>query len=179
MSDFSWQYFWNPWWRETRTYFTPLTVAECRKILTESTTRWFGRPVGRALFSPADFTLHRVTVYKNGLKPVAYLKLREVLGRGTLVPVTLSGWRSGQVFCVVWFGFLAVFALISASDVVKEGAAGLIGPLLCSGLAVFGLLLNALGRFVGRGDPAFLLGFLHERLRLTEPSVGIELLIQR
>ncbi len=178
MSDISWRYYWDPWWREMRTYFTPLSVAECRRILTESTTRFLGRRVRRALFSPVDFTLSRVVWYRNDLKPVAYIKLREVPGRGALVLVTLSGWRSGQVFWVVWFGFLAVFALISASDVVKEGATGLWGPLFGSGMAAFGLLLNAFGRFLGRSGPAFLLGFLQEHLRLTEPPGGIELLVQ-
>jgi len=82
------------------------------------------------------------------------------------------------VFWVVWFGLLGLFAVLSAADLFKEGAAGLWGPLFCSGMAAFGLLLNAFGRLLGRSDPAFLLGFLHERLRLTEPPASIELLVQ-
>jgi hypothetical protein len=182
VADFSWKYFWNPWWRQTRTYFTPRSVAECRQILTDAVPRFrLGRGIRRTLFSPADFTLLRVTTYHrgNGVKPVAYVKLREVPGRGTLVTVTLTGLYSSQVFWVIWFGFLAVFAVLTAPSVPDNGTAGMIGPLFAAGLAVFGVLLNAFGRFLGRGDPAFLLGFLKEHLRLAEPPVGIELLAQQ
>jgi hypothetical protein len=179
--DFSWKYFWNPWWRQKRTYFTPLSVAECRQILGDAIPRFrLGRGIRRTLFSPVDFTLLRVTTYHrgNGVKPVAYVKLREVPGRGTLVTVTLTGLYSSQVFWVICFAFLAVFTLVTAASVSDNGTAGLIGPLFFSAGAVFALLLNAFGRFLGRRDPAFLLGFLQEHLRLTEPPVGIELLVQ-
>ncbi len=181
MSDFSWTYFWNPWWRQKRTYFTPLSVAECRQILSDAIPRFrLGRGIRRTLFSPVDFTLLRLTTYHrgNGVKPVAYVKLREVPGRGTLVAVTLTGLYSSQVFWVIWFGFLAALAVLTAPSVSHKGAAGLIGPLFFGAGAVFALLLNALGRFLGRRDPAFLVEFLQEHLRLTEPPAGIELLAQ-
>jgi len=181
ISEFSWRYYWNPWWREKRTYFSPLSAAECHQILTDSVPRFrLGRGIKRTLFSPVDFTLLRVTTYHrgNGVRPVAYVKLREVPGRGTLVTVTVSSLYSTQAFWVVWIGFVVVFAALTAPSVSHHGAAGAIGPLLSAGFAVFAVLLNAYGRFLGRGDPAFLLGFLQEHVRLTEPPVGIELLVQ-
>jgi hypothetical protein len=182
VSDVSRRYYWNPWWREKRTYFTPLSVAESRQILTDAIPRFrLGRGIRRTMFSPVDFTLLRVTTYHrgNGVRPVAYVKLGEVPGRGTLVTVTVTGLYSSQVFWVIWFGFLAVFALLTAPSVSHNGAAGLVGPLFFGAGAVLGLLLHAFGRFLGRGDPAFLLGFLQEHLQLTEPPAGIELLVQR
>lgn len=179
MSGFSWQYYWNPWWREKREYFTHLSVAECRQRLTESTTRWFWhREVRRALFSPADFTVSRVTWSRNGLKPVAYVKLRDVRARGTLVTVTLAGSLSYRVFFVVWFTYFALVALRPATFGFTDAALGLIVPLVCGGAAAFGLITSAIGKKWARTDPAFLLGFLHDQLGLTKPPAGIELLAE-
>lgn len=164
-----WQYFLNPWWREEYTFFSSFPPDECRRLINESTTRFLGRRVGRALISTADFTLHRVTFYRNSFKPHAYVTLQQTSSGGTLVRVTVSEARSVQAFMAVWFGFLAFWAAISLTAVLQQGAAGLTIPLFGLGMAVFGLLINLVGRVMGYRDTDFLLRFLQDELELREP----------
>jgi hypothetical protein len=108
-----WQYYLNPWWREEHEYVTRLDGSECRRRLEASTTRFLGRSVGRAWFSPVDFTLHRVTFYNNGFKPFAYLTFDESQPQQTTVRLTFSGAWSAQVFFGFWYAFMAIFAAVA------------------------------------------------------------------
>ena len=167
-----WQYYWNPWWREKHTYFTQLDIGECRRRLKENTTRFLGALVGRGLLSHADFSLFRVGVMKNSFKPYAHVKFREAQIGGTLVDVTLSSHGFVRGFMVLWLGFIAFWTVSVTIAGFRQPAPDLLSVLFGLGMAGFGLVLSAIGRSVGRGDPAFLLSFLDEQLGLTDPPPG-------
>ena len=168
-SALGWQYYFNPWWRERRTYFTRLRVDECRVRLRESTTHWIGAKVRRSRLSLADFTLNRVTFYGNGSKPFAYVRLHEAPIGGTLVQVTIGATQFGRIFFGFWFGFLALWTLGATSASLRQGLASL--PVLSFGVGMvaIGLLLNAFGRWLAHGDRDFLIGFLTNVLDLGQP----------
>jgi hypothetical protein len=167
-----WQYYLNPWWSEKRTYFTRLTVEECRRAISEATTRLMAGQVHRAFFSSADFTLYRASFFRNGMRPFAYVGLREVLGRGTLVTVTMTASRFARVFFGVWFGFLAVWTLLAIVLTTGQHQPDLTAVPFAAGMALFGWLFTVLGRFLAGGDPASLTRFLTEDLGLIEPPPG-------
>jgi len=127
--------------------------------------------------SLADFTLHRVTFYSNGMKPYAYVTLAEVpaggAGGGTLVKISMSATLAGRVFLGFWFGFIAVWTLLASTAVYQKGIDGLLFPLVGLGMAALGLLLNAFGRTLAHNDPAYLLEFLQQELRLTAPPAWV------
>jgi hypothetical protein len=164
-----WQYYWNPWWREKRIYFTDQSVEDCRRLLNESTSRFLGRRVRRTLYTPADFTLYRNAFYNNGFRPYAYVIMREGLGRGTLVTVTVSTATFTRWFLVFWFGFIAVWTALALGSGLREGRLELAGLAIGAAFAVFMLLLNAFGRLVARGDQSFLEDFLREEIGLSDP----------
>jgi hypothetical protein len=164
-----WQYFLNPWWRERRTYFTNLSVENCRQRLSESTTRFLGRRVGRSTVSLADFTLHRMTFYANGGKPYAYVRLIALPTGGTLVRVSMSASLFGMVFLGIWFGFIGIWTIAAMGAFIQQGVRGLFFPVFGVGMAALGMVFNAATRLLAAGDPAFLLSFLREELDLREP----------
>ncbi len=163
------QYYLNPWWREERTYFTELSVEDCRRLLRESTTRFLARSVGRSLFSVADFTLYRVSFLSNGFKPYVYVALSDAPAGGTLVKLKFSATLSTQLFIGGWFGFLALWLVVGAISVVRENGVSWWALLFGLGFAAFGLGINAFGRLIAAGDPAFLEAFLQDLLALREP----------
>ena len=166
------QYYLNPWWREKHTYLTQLGIAECRRRLKESTTRFLRALIGRGLWSHADFSLFRVGVMRNSFKPYAHVKFRDAPSGGTVVEVTLSSHGFVLGFFVFWFGFLAFWTVSVTIATFRQPAPDFIGVMAGLGMAGFGLVLNAIGRTIGRGDPAYLLGFLHQQLDLTDPPAG-------
>ncbi len=173
----AWQYYLNPWWRERHVYVTRMSPDDCRRQLTESTTRFLGRRVGRSMFSAADFTLHRVTFYNNSFKVYAYLKLRDSVSGGTVVEVTLSNSLYVRGFMVFWYGFLAFWAslvIFFGSQHPSGDASGIGAPALFVALfAAFPVLLNAFGKVLAGGDQAFLIEFLVEELQLTPASPAV------
>lgn len=164
-----WQYFLNPWWRERRTYFTSLSVEDCRLRLVSSTTRFLGRSIGRSTVSLADFTLHRVTFYSNGGKPYAYVRLLPAPTGGTLVRVSMSASFFGMVFLGIWFGFMGIWTIAATGAFIQQGARGLFFPVFGLGMAAVGIIFNAATRLLAAGDPAYLIAFLQEELDLREP----------
>jgi hypothetical protein len=133
-----WQFYVNPWWSDKRTYFTRLSVDECRRVINERTSRFLNGRVHRTFYSPGDFTLYRARFFRNGMRPLAYLRLREVPGRGTLVTVTISASGFARVFFGVWFGFLAVWALLATGLTAGQHEIDLSAGLFASGMALFG-----------------------------------------
>jgi Na+-transporting NADH:ubiquinone oxidoreductase subunit NqrB len=166
------QYYLNPWWSDRRVYFTRLSVDECRQVINQATTRFMAAQVHRSFFSTADFTLYRASFFRNGMRPFAYIRLREVLGQGTLVTVTLSTSRFARVFFGVWFGFLAVWAVLATLLTTGGQKADFTAVPFAVGMALFGWLFTLVGRVMASRDPAFLLRFLTEELSLTEPPPG-------
>lgn len=169
-----WQYYLNPWWREVRVYVTNLDEHECRRRLDESTSRFLGRVVGRAMFSAAAYTLHHVTFFRNSFKPYAYIKFDASFPPQTILRVTFMSPVSVRVFFVFWYAFLvfyATVALAAAWSHLRSGEALLIA-LFLGGFAAMPLLMNTVGRAVSSGDPQFLTQFLLDELELREP-VGL------
>ena len=166
-----WQYYLNPWWRQRHIFLTPRPVEECRRLLNETTTRFLGRRVARSLISSTDFTLCRVTFYNNSFKPYAYVTLVQAGYGGTLVEVTFSSSRWTRFFLAMWFGLLALFALLAAIAAGRQGDWTF--DAFVGGMAAFGFGLNAFGRVLAGGDRAFLLGFLTDELGLADPPQGL------
>jgi hypothetical protein len=162
----------NPWWRDKRTYFTKLGVDECRRVINERTSRFMTGQMRRTFYSPGDFTLYRARFFRNGMRPLAYIGLREVLGRGTQVTVATSASGFARVFFGVWFGFLAVWALLATFLTTEQHQIDLTAGFFAAGMALFGWLFTLFGRLLASGDQAFLMRFLTEELRLTEPPPG-------
>jgi hypothetical protein len=168
-----WQYYLNPWWREEHEYVTRLDGSECRRRLEASTTRFLGRSVGRAWFSPVDFTLHRVTFYNNGFKPFAYLTFDESQPQQTTVRLTFSGAWSAQVFFGFWYAFMAIFAAVATvalathARVSGDRSAFAVVPILL--IAPFALC--AFGRAIASGDRDYLSRFLVDELELRQPPM--------
>jgi hypothetical protein len=162
----------NPWWSDKRTYFTGLNVEECRRAITERTSRFLTGRVHRTFYSTADFTLYRARFFRNGMRPFAYIRLREVLGRGTLVTVTMSAPQFARVFFGVWFGFLAFWAVLATFLSAGQQHGDLTAISFAAGMALFGWLFTLFGRALASGDPAFLQSFLTAELGLTEPPPG-------
>jgi hypothetical protein len=162
----------NPWWSDKRTYFTSLNVEECRRAITERTSRFLTGRVHRTFYSTADFTLYRARFFRNGMRPFAYIRLREVLGRGTLVTVTMSAPQFARVFFGVWFGFLAFWAVLATFLGAGVRHADLTAISFAAGMALFGWLFTLFGRALAGGDPVFLQSFLTGELGLTEPPAG-------
>ena len=163
-----WQYYFNPWWTERHTYFSKLTSDECRRLINESTTPFLGR-IRRALFSSADFTLHRMSFFRNSFRPYAYVNLTDAVSSGTLVAVTLSAARSVQLFFIFWFGFLGFWTALATWSVLQRGPFDFLVPLFGLGMATFGFLLNVFGRALAADDAAFLISFLRDELGLQQP----------
>ena len=165
-----WQYYLNPWWSEERVFVTRLSKEECQRRLNESTTRWLGRSVARALVSVADFTLHRVTFYNNGFKPFAYLRFDDSTPPDTTVRVTFSASNSVRVFFVIWYAFLAVFTagiVVSTGGRQPTSAVALPFAIIAAFIA-WPILLTAFGRAIAKGDRRYLTGFIVETLELRE-----------
>lgn len=165
----SWQYYFNPWWREEHAYVTSLTAAQCRSRLNRSTTRFLGRSVGRAMLSAADFTVHHITLFNNGFKPFGYVNFDEATTPPeTIVHVTLSGAFSLQVFFVIWGAFMCLIGV--ATVVAAIGHAPASGDM--SAFSVIPLLfiapfaLNTFGRSIAFGDRDYLTRFLVDELEL-------------
>jgi hypothetical protein len=165
-------YYLNPWWSGRHVYFTRLSVNECRRVINEGTTRFTAAQVHRAFFSRPDFTLYRASFFRNGMRPLAYIGLREVLGRGTLVSVRLSASRFARVFFGLWFGFLAFWTVLATIFSAGRGQLDFTALAFAAGMALFGWLFTLFGRVLASGDPAFLLRFLTEELGLAEPPTG-------
>lgn len=166
-----WHYYLNPWWREQRLYLTRLSKTECQRRLNETTTRFLGRRVGRAMLSSADFTLHRVAFYNNSFKPYMYVTFDDSMPQ-TVVRVTLSASNSVRVFLVVWYGFLTVFtAGVLISTAGHQASPAIALPFaFVAGFCLWPVLLTAFGRTIASGDRQFLTGFLVEELELTQPQ---------
>jgi hypothetical protein len=167
-----WQYFLNPWWSDKHVFFTRLGADECRRVINEATTRLRAGEVHRAVFSSADFTLYRPSPFRNSMRPFAYVGLREVLGQGTLVTVTMTASRSVKAFSGFWFGFLVVWTLLATGLIIGHHQADLSPLPFGAGLALFGWLFTLVGRVASSGDRAFLTRFLTEELGLTDPPLG-------
>ena len=167
-----WQYYLNPWWSDKHAYFTRLSVDECRRVINERTSRFLTGRVHRTFYSTADFTLYRARFFRNGMRPFAYIRLRQVLGRGTLVTVTMSAPQFARVFFAVWFGFLAFWAVLATFPSAGEQHPDLTAISFAAGIALFGWLFTLFGRALATGDPAFLQSFLIGELGLTEPPPG-------
>ena len=152
-------------------YVTNLDERECRRRLDESTSRFLGRVVGRAMVSAADYTLHHVTFFRNSFKPYAYLKFDGSFPPQTIVRVTFSAPISVRVFFVFWYAFLAFFATVALAGAwshLRSGDAVLLSVFL-GGFAAMPLVMNTLGRAVSAGDRQFLTDFLLNELELREP----------
>jgi hypothetical protein len=98
--------------------------------------------------------------------------LREVLGRGTLVTVTMSAPQFARVFFGVWFGFLALWAVLVTFLGAGQQRVDLTAISFAAGMALFGWLFTLFGRALASGDPAFLQGFLTRELGLSDPPAG-------
>lgn len=162
-----WQYYLNPWWREEQAFTTRLSKAECHRRLDESTTRWLGRSVARAIFSTADFTLHRVTFFNNGFKPYAYLRFDESTPPGATVRVTFSASNSVRVFFVVWYAFLLLFATTALLSTIGRQPVVAFPFLIAAAFAVWPVVLTSVGRAIAYGDRQYLTEFLVETLEFT------------
>jgi hypothetical protein len=166
----TWQYYVNPWWRERRNFVTRLSRDECRHVLTETTTRFLGRRVGRTVFSPADFTLRRLTFFRNDMKPYAYVRLAGSTSGDTLVRVTLSGSLFFRYFQIVWYVLIALISIGTLASLAGQNRPAMTSDLAVylAILAAFPFSLTVFGRTLARGDRAFLLGFLTDELQLRQ-----------
>src|SRR5579859_3564075 len=100
----SWQYYWNPWFRERHAYFAPFDPARCRQLLKEGTTVWLGTRVGRRILTGDDVWLYHATVYANNSKPYARIRCSPVTG-GSNIEITIGLVAAGRAWAVLWFGF--------------------------------------------------------------------------
>ena len=167
----AWQYFLNPWWQEKQVYVTSLDLQECRRRLDESTSRFLGRAVGRAMVSAADYTLHRVTFWRNSFKTYAYVNLDASMPPQTIVRVTLSAPLSVRLFFVFWYAFLLVYVAVGAMGAhghLADPDALLLGGFVVL-FAAMPMAMNTIGRVMSQGDRDFLTGFLMNELALREP----------
>jgi len=72
------------------------------------------------------------------MRPFAYVRLRDVLGRGTLVTVTMSAPQFARVFFGVWFGFLAFWAVLVTFLSAGEQHTDLTAISFAAGMALLG-----------------------------------------
>jgi hypothetical protein len=157
---------------------TKLSVADCRKRLASATDlgglalSWDANGPGAVVgeFRGPLFRLHTKKYYSNSFAPFFYGKLAEADGGAILE----GGFRMHpfiRLFMVFWFAFLLLF-----------GAGGLIVPALphpavgigrscffsvLALLAVVGVGLIQLGKWLGRGEKEVILSFLETTLEAT------------
>lgn len=120
--------------------------------------------------------LYRATPgYHNGFKPYARVRIRETPG-GSNVEVIVTSEELNQFGSTVWFGFFGLLILGSFVRLISHGSWQELYMALFGGAPLGAyLLMFAFGRWLARGDPKRLLGYIGGRLGITDtggPTAG-------
>jgi hypothetical protein len=177
----SWQFYWNPWFRERHVYFVPLPPARCHELLLQGAKSWpvwshgeIARTARTGLTDRDDMWLYRATFwYHNGFKPYVRVRIRETPG-GSNVEVIVTSGELHQFGSAVWFGFFGLLILGSFVRLISYGSWQEL-YLALFGVAFLGayLLMFAFGRWLARRDPKRLLGYIGGRLGITDAAATI------
>ena len=158
---------------------TKLSVADCRARLASSTDlkgitlSWDPEALGTVMgeFRGSAFRLHTRKYYSNSFAPFFYGKLTQADGGAMLE----GGFRMNpfvRLFMAFWFAFLLIFFVGAMMVPPAPHPAGGVGRCwFYAGLAlvaVLGVGLVLLGKWLGRGDQTVIHAFIKNTLEASD-----------
>jgi hypothetical protein len=158
---------------------TRMPIAECRSRLASATDlrglalSWDAEGPGTVVgeFRGRAFRLHTKRYYDNAFAPFFYGTLIG-LEDGTMLEGRFKMHPFIRLFTLFWFSILVVFAagalMVPAQGHPAGGAGKGLFFAVLAGLAVLGVVLVAMGRWLARAERDVILSFLKNTLETTD-----------
>jgi hypothetical protein len=175
----------NPFGVDQRvTLMSPLSPEACMdRLRAETGSMWnplaaWTSPV-RGSVNEHGFRIVKAIHYRNSMQSEATGKW-VVAGGGTQIDVEFAMNRLGAVAMMIWLGFVGAFAILwtfvphASSSRSGPAAALWVVDWIPYWMFLFGIALVYFGRWLARGDNAFLADFLHRTLDCAPGAAPME-----